>query len=95
LELVIIADMLVFIVLYLVANLLAFGAFALDKGKAKRTAWRISENTLLALAFLGPVGGFCAMRLCRHKTHKVKFYLVPVFLVIHLVIIVYIVSRVM
>jgi uncharacterized membrane protein YsdA (DUF1294 family) len=84
--------LLVFTIIYLVANLLAFGAFAIDKWKAHRASWRISENILLALAFLGPVGGFCAMRLCRHKTQKIKFYLVSVFLVIHLVIIVYIVS---
>ncbi|MGB7788398.1 DUF1294 domain-containing protein [Methanoregula sp.] len=77
------------VVLYLVSNILAFGAFAFDKWKAQRTAWRISENALLALAFLGPFGGFCAMRLYRHKIHKIKFYLVPVFLVIHLAIIVY------
>jgi uncharacterized membrane protein YsdA (DUF1294 family) len=71
------------------ANLLAFGAFALDKGKARRSAWRISENTLLALAFLGPAGGFCAMRLYRHKTHTIKFWLVPVFLVLHIAVIAY------
>jgi uncharacterized membrane protein YsdA (DUF1294 family) len=78
-----------------VANLLAFGAFALDKWKAQRSARRISETTLLAFAFLGPAGALCAMRLCRHKTRKPKFYLVTVFLGIHLAIIMYLVSRVL
>jgi uncharacterized membrane protein YsdA (DUF1294 family) len=78
--------------LYLALNLLAFGAFALDKWKAGRSAWRIRENTLLVLAFLGPAGALCAMRFCRHKTQKPKFYLVPVFLVIHIMAIVYLVG---
>jgi uncharacterized membrane protein YsdA (DUF1294 family) len=94
-ELTDITDLLVFLVLYLVVNLFAFGAFAFDKWKAQRTAWRISENTLLALAFLGPAGAFSAMRFFRHKTRKPKFYLVSVFLIIHLVIIAYLVSRVL
>jgi uncharacterized membrane protein YsdA (DUF1294 family) len=92
-ELVHISDTLFLVAdLYFGTNLIAFCAFALDKWKAQRTAWRISENALLALAFAGPAGAFCAMRLCRHKTQIVKFYLIPVFLVIHIIIIVYLVS---
>jgi uncharacterized membrane protein YsdA (DUF1294 family) len=79
------------VVLYCAANLLAFGAFGFDKWKAQRTARRISENTLLAMAFFGPAGAYGAMMFSRHKTRKLKFFLVPVFLVGHLVIIVYLV----
>jgi len=77
------------VILYLMANLLAFCAFVLDKRKAQRSSWRMRENTLLALAFLGPAGAFCAMKICRHKTQKIKFYLVPIFLVLHLAVIAY------
>jgi uncharacterized membrane protein YsdA (DUF1294 family) len=77
------------VILYLIANLIAYCAFALDKRKARHTTWRIRENTLLSLAFLGPAGAFCAMKICRHKTQKIKFYLVPVFLVLHLVVTAY------
>ena len=70
--------------LYLCVNLIAACAFAWDKRKAKRNSWRTSENTLLVLAFLGPFGAFFSMRLFRHKTHKIKFWLVPFFLVLHL-----------
>jgi uncharacterized membrane protein YsdA (DUF1294 family) len=77
--------------LYLCVNLIAACAFAWDKRKAKKDTWRTSENTLLVLAFLGPFGAFGAMRLFRHKTRKIKFWLVPFFLVLHLAVIGYLV----
>jgi uncharacterized membrane protein YsdA (DUF1294 family) len=63
--------------------------FGLDKSQAKRNAWRISESVLLVLAFLGPFGAFLTMQLFRHKTRKPKFWLVPIFLVIHSTLLVY------
>ena len=77
--------------MYLCVNLIAAGAFAWDKHKAKRNSWRTSENLLLLLAFLGPFGACGAMRLFRHKTRTIKFWLVPVFLVLHLAVIGYLV----
>lgn len=68
---------------YLGLNLVAAMAFACDKAKAKRNTWRISEVALLVLAFLGPFGAFLSMQVFHHKTRKLKFFLVPVFLVIH------------
>ena len=81
----------VLIALYLCVNFIAACAFAGDKRKAKKDTWRTSENTLLVLAFLGPFGAFGAMRLFRHKTRKIKFWLVPFFLVLHLAIIGYLI----
>ncbi|MDD5143162.1 MAG: DUF1294 domain-containing protein [Methanoregula sp.] len=69
--------------LYLGLNLIAALAFAYDKSRAKRNAWRTSEGVLLVLAFLGPFGAFLSMQVFRHKTRKLKFFLVPVFLAIH------------
>lgn len=77
--------------LYLGINILAAAAFAWDKHKAKSNSWRTSETALLALAFLGPFGAYGAMRLCRHKTQKTKFWLVPLFLVIHASLFVYLI----
>lgn len=65
------------------------GAFAWDKRKSKRSNHRIRENTLLMLAFLGPFGAFIAMQVFRHKTQKVKFWLVPFFLILHLGLIIW------
>jgi len=80
-------------VLYFIANGYAFLLFAYDKRKAARTEWRIPERTLLASAAIGPAGAFVAMNLFRHKTQKLTFFLVPVFLVIHCLLIFWIVSR--
>ena len=77
-----------FLALYTVLNIIAFLLYANDKRKAKINAWRTPENLLLAVAALGPFGAYTAMRLFRHKTRKLKFYLVPVFLIVHVVAII-------
>ena len=73
-------------------NLLAFALYGIDKAKAKRGAWRIPEATLLLVAFLGgSVGALLGMELFRHKTKHWKFkILVPLFLVMHIALAVYI-----
>ena len=60
---------------YLVlVNVLGFVIMYLDKRKARRGAWRISESSLLTVAVLGgSIGVFLGMYLFRHKTRKLKF----------------------
>jgi uncharacterized membrane protein YsdA (DUF1294 family) len=72
-----------FLAVYALMNGWAFVSFAMDKQKARANSWRTPENTLLVVAFLGPFGAFAAMTLFRHKTKKLKFYLVPVFVLLH------------
>ncbi|MBR0357255.1 MAG: DUF1294 domain-containing protein [Clostridia bacterium] len=75
-------------------NLISFALYGMDKLKAKAGAWRISEATLLLAALLGPVGAMLGMELFRHKTKHAKFkILVPLFLVLHIVVAVYIFKR--
>ena len=70
-----------------VLNLAAFALYGMDKLKAKRGAWRISEATLLLFALLGPLGALLGMMLFRHKTRHAKFrVLVPLFLVLHIIL---------
>ena len=78
-----------FLALYAVLNIIAFLLFANDKRKAKNNAWRTPENFLLLVAAIGPFGAYGAMLIFRHKIRKLKFYLVPVFLIIHSVAIIY------
>jgi uncharacterized membrane protein YsdA (DUF1294 family) len=78
----------VFLALYAVFNIIAFFLFIHDKQKAKSNAWRTPENLLLVVAATGPFGAYGAMVLFRHKTRKLKFYLVPVFLIVHCVTII-------
>lgn len=60
---------------YLLAvNLLAVLAFAHDKRAAVTGGWRVSEDRLLAIAFLGgSIGAKLAQILLRHKIRKEPF----------------------
>lgn len=75
------------LVLYLVGiNVLTFLVYGLDKWKARRRRWRISEQTLLLLAVLGgSIGALLAMHVFHHKTLHKKFrYGVPLILLVQL-----------
>lgn len=63
---------------YLAAvSVVTFMAYAIDKNKARRGAWRIPEKTLLGLSFFGgAAGGYFAMNTVRHKTRKWYFHAV-------------------
>lgn len=77
-----------FLALYAVLNIITFLLYANDKKLAKINAWRTPENLLLLVAAFGPFGAYGAMLIYRHKTRKLKFYLVPVFLFVHVVAII-------
>ena len=83
------------ILLLLVAvNLVSFTLYGLDKLKAKKDLWRIRESTLLLIALLGgSVGALLGMEVFRHKTKHWQFkVLVPVFLVLHIALAVWLVK---
>jgi len=77
------------IVFLLIFNIISLIFFGVDKLKSVRSRWRIPELRLLLLALIGPFGAYAGMLLFRHKTRKVKFLLVPFFLLIQLYLIVY------
>ncbi|MGO4624657.1 DUF1294 domain-containing protein [Ensifer sp. 2YAB10] len=55
-------------------NILSFGLFWFDKRAARAGRWRISEQTLLTIAFLGgSPGAMAARHVFRHKTRKEPF----------------------
>ena len=62
-----------------------------DKQNARKGRWRIAENTLLGVAFIGgSLGAILGMYMFRHKTKHWKFkILVPLFLIVHIVILVF------
>lgn len=72
-----------------IINIMAFCFYGMDKRYAQKGRWRISENTLLGIAFLGgSLGALLGMHIFHHKTKHWKFrVLVPVFLILHVVII--------
>lgn len=72
-------------------NVVAFVAYGVDKWKACRGRWRISEKMLLLLAAVGgSIGALCAMQVCHHKTQHKKFrFGVPMILLLQIVAAVY------
>lgn len=73
------------VILYLLLiNAAAFAVYGVDKQKAVKGKWRISENTLIGLAVIGgSVGALLAMKCFHHKTRKKKFSVgVPVILLL-------------
>ena len=80
-------------VIYLVIiNAITFFVYGIDKWKAKRSKWRISEATLLGLAVIGgSVGAFLGMEVWHHKTmHKKFLYGVPIIILLQIVMIIWI-----
>ena len=78
------------LVIYLIIiNIITFSLFGIDKRRAIKNKWRISEATLLISSLIGGViGGFLGMSVFHHKTKKMKFrILMPVILILHILII--------
>jgi uncharacterized membrane protein YsdA (DUF1294 family) len=76
-------NLIIFAAFYAVVNIIAFLVYGRDKRKAENGGWRTPEKTLIIAAFLGPFGAYAGMRKFRHKTQKLKFKLVPFFLILH------------
>lgn len=74
-----------------VINLVSFMMFGIDKYKARRGQWRISEATLLAVAAIGgSIGAGMGMKVWHHKTLHSKFrYGVPIILLVHIALMAY------
>lgn len=81
---------------YLTAvNLITFALYGIDKRRAQRNQWRISEKTLLLLPLLGgTVGGLLGMRLFHHKTKHWYFrYGLPALLAVQVAAAAYLILR--
>ena len=75
---------------YLIAiNVVTFLVYGVDKVKAKRGSWRISEATLLILAVVGgSIGALFGMKVWHHKTLHKKFkYGLPLILLAQIALI--------
>ena len=77
---------------YLLAiNIVSFFLYGIDKYKAKKNKWRISEATLLMIAVIGgSIGAWAGMRFWHHKTMHKKFkYGIPVIIIMQVCLGVY------
>ena len=76
----------------LLVNLLAFVLYGIDKRKASRDKYRISESTLLWVARLGGgIGSWIGIKVFHHKTKHKRFLIaVPLWTMIWAAGIVYV-----
>ena len=85
-----------YIVYYLailaLVSLVAFGAYGIDKFKARHDRWRIPEAFLLGVGFCGgAIGALLGMRAFRHKTKHIKFTAgIPAILIAQILLVMYI-----
>ena len=80
------------IICYLLAvNIATFLLYGIDKYKAKKSKWRISEATLLTMAAIGgSIGAWAGMRLWHHKTMHKKFkYGIPIIIILQVALVAY------
>ena len=85
------------ILYYLLAiNIASFFLYGIDKYKAKKGKWRISEATLLTMAAIGgSIGALAGMRLWHHKTMHKKFkYGIPVIIIFQVALAVYLLTNI-
>lgn len=80
----------------LIINLISFVLYGIDKYKAKRGKWRISEATLLMMAVIGgSIGAWAGMKVWHHKTMHKKFMIgVSLVLVLQVALAIYLCIKV-
>lgn len=77
----------IFIYFMFAINIVTMLLYVIDKRKARKGQWRISEKILLTWALFAPGGAFAGMKLAHHKTQQKKFMiLVPLFMLLHICI---------
>ncbi len=87
--------MIYYIIGTFIMSLLTFLIYGFDKHRAIKNKHRISEKTLLVLAFLlGAMGAILGMVVFKHKTTRLKFKVFNhIFVIMHIALGVYIHTR--
>lgn len=78
----------IFIAYLVIMNIIGLAIMGIDKSRAKRHAWRISEKELFWVSiFGGSMGTWAGMYLFRHKTKRWRFVIgMPAILVLHIIV---------
>lgn len=84
---------LLIVIFYVILNLITFSLYGLDKRKAVKNQYRISESRLIWTGLIGPFGALAGMKVFRHKTQKTKFKLIYVFVALHVILIAFVIWK--
>ena len=84
------------IIYFIVINLLGFLMMYIDKKKAIKGKWRISEKSLFVVTLLGGgIGTNIGMNMFGHKTKKMRFSIgFPTILIVEIALIIYLIIKV-
>lgn len=79
------------VLIYLVLNCIAFLLMKVDKRRAIKNKWRISESTLWTISIVGgALGSWAGMNTFRHKTkHKTFQFGLPLLTLVQIGTIIY------
>ena len=82
------------VIYILIINLIAFVLFGIDKSRAKRGEWRISEKTLFLVALIGgSIGAIMGIHVFHHKTRPWYFRIgLPLILILQVAVL-WLISR--
>lgn len=85
----------VLLIYIFVINIAALAIMGIDKHKAHRHKWRISENSIFVVGLMGGgLGVLLGMNLFHHKTKHLKFTLgIPLVLLVNIVIFGYLMQK--
>ena len=80
----------------IIINIISFALMGIDKERARKKEWRISEAALFSTAILfGALGSTLGMHFFRHKTRHWYFVLgMPLILVIQIVVFAFLINRI-
>ena len=75
----------------IIINLISFILYGIDKYKAIKNKYRISEYSLLVFSFFGgSIGSLIGMKVFHHKTKKLSFWAInSLFLITWVIFILY------
>jgi uncharacterized membrane protein YsdA (DUF1294 family) len=81
----------VILLIVLIINIFGFILVAIDKNKARKNQWRISEKTFFIIsAFGGGPGVYAGLFVFRHKTRHMSFMAgIPLIIVLQLALLYY------
>ena len=87
--------LIILICYFVIVNIVGFAVMGIDKGRARRGAWRISEASLFLTAIIGgSIGCIAGMQVFRHKTKHWYFkYGMPAILVVQVVVLVLLIKN--
>jgi len=84
-----------FLIYVLLINVIGFLVMYIDKNKAKKGNYRISEKSIFIIAFLlGAIGTYAGMYKFRHKTKHTSFTVgIPICIILNIFTVYYVISK--